>query len=113
MAEQSASGYMCLATMDVAADQADLYDQLLCEAASIFKTHDWRLLVSGQKAAGATAGASCSVRLRLSDSLPHPPGETVGRGDHSATRLGNRRAAGEARGRGRGRVLENSALASE
>jgi hypothetical protein len=51
MAEESAAGYMCLATMDVPTDQADLYDQLLCEAASIFKTHDWRLLVSAQKAA--------------------------------------------------------------
>lgn len=51
MAEESAAGYMCLATMDVATDQADLYDQLLGQAAPIFKTHGWRLLVSGQKAA--------------------------------------------------------------
>lgn len=51
MAEESAAGYMCLATMDLPTDQVDLYDQLLCQAASIFKTHDWRLLVSAQKAA--------------------------------------------------------------
>src|ERR1044072_4706028 len=37
----------------------------------------------GATAAGATAGASCSVRLRLSNRLPHPPGETVARGNHS------------------------------
>ncbi len=36
--------------MEVPADQADRYDQLICQAASVFKKHDWRLLVPAMKA---------------------------------------------------------------
>lgn len=37
--------------IEVPADKATLYDQLICKAASIFKTHDWRLLVAAEKSA--------------------------------------------------------------
>ena len=43
--------YRSMATIEVPADQADLYDQMLCESASVFKDRDWHLLVPGQKAA--------------------------------------------------------------
>jgi hypothetical protein len=43
--------YRCLATIEVPADQAALYDQLICEASSVFTDRKWHLLVPGQKAA--------------------------------------------------------------
>jgi len=47
--------------MDLPAGKVDAYDQLLCKAAPVFTDRDWRLLISGQKAA-------------LFDTLGAPPG---------------------------------------
>ncbi|HWO22672.1 MAG TPA: hypothetical protein VNO30_28125 [Kofleriaceae bacterium] len=49
MAQGADSDYRCVATMEVPADQVERYDQLICQAASVFKAHDWRLLVPAQK----------------------------------------------------------------
>ncbi len=45
------SGYRCLATIEVPADDADRYDELVCEAKIVFTQHGWKLLESAQRAA--------------------------------------------------------------
>jgi hypothetical protein len=46
----ASSDYRCVATVKLPADQAELYDKLICEAASVFKDRNWHLLIPGQKA---------------------------------------------------------------
>jgi hypothetical protein len=75
----TASDYRCLALVEVPADKVALYDSLICQAAGIFKTHDWRLLIPGQNAdlfysSGAPPGLTRTLLQAWSipdfDSLP-------------------------------------------
>ena len=47
---KSVSDYRCLAIVEVPASRVALYDQLLCEAASVFERGGWKLAVASQNA---------------------------------------------------------------
>jgi hypothetical protein len=52
--------------MELPAGQVDAYDELLCKAAPVFTDRDWRLLISGEKAAlFDTLGAPPGLQRRL------------------------------------------------
>lgn len=62
----SASSYRCLAVVEVPSDQVAAYDQLLCEAASVFTSQRWKLLAATQNAdAYDTGGAPPGLVRRL------------------------------------------------
>jgi hypothetical protein len=48
---QGSTDYRCLATIELPAEDVDRYDQLLCQATSVFTRQRWHLLLSAEKAA--------------------------------------------------------------
>lgn len=54
-------GYRCVATIEVPADRADRYDELVCGAKEVFTRHGWQLLESAQLVAAPASDGTLTM----------------------------------------------------